>query len=102
MSLGWRWLGKNLFWCVYCSVWATGGAAEDVALITDALGEGRSQIAGRPSSGRVSGLRVGLQRGVSADGQRKRPHPPKGREEGILRQSRYSKAEIHQDPQCVC
>lgn len=69
-----------------------GRPVEDVAMIADALGEGRPQMAAQPCSGRVSGLRAGLQRGVSADGQRKRPHPLKEREEGILRQSRYRKA----------
>ena len=64
----------------------------DVAVIADALDEGRPQMTARPCSGRVSGLRVGMQRGVSADGQRKQPHPLKDREEGILRQSRYRKA----------
>ena len=64
----------------------------DVAVIADALGEGRPQMAARPCSGRVSGLRAGVQRGVSADGQRKQSHPLKDREEGILRQSRYRKA----------
>ena len=68
---------------------AAGRADEDVGVIADVLGEGIHSMAGRPCSGRVSGLRAGLQRGVSADGQRKRPHPLKDREEGILRQSRY-------------
>ena len=71
---------------------AAGRPVEDGAVIADALGEGRPQMAARPCSGRVSGLRAGLQRGVSADGQRKQPHPLKDREEGILRQSRYRKA----------
>ena len=71
---------------------AAGRPVEDGAVIADALGEGKPQVAARPCSGRVSGLRAGLQRGVSADGQRKQPHPFKGREEGILRQSRYRKA----------
>ena len=82
-------VGWYLLWSAVCLPFRpAGGAVEDATVITNALDEDRPQLASRPCSGRVTGLRAVLQRGVSADEQRKRPHPLKDKEEGILRQSR--------------